>query len=532
MAMGSTSTVEILVADKDDPILAIKEKLASESCVFRRLLYDLCLNQIELKDFDPSTVAQFLDALQLGENKSKESIRICCEVFREFHKLAAVFGVQWLVDTCLVWLKEEIKKVEIQTDYDEKCFLFEECRFILNRWKESEMMDLITWKMVRLNDHFFLSRYMTDVESKSIFQLDCLLMISVSNTQVVMEIIIREIRNKTTIGENVKYLLQNLNLALCCEQNNELYHKMFELLSNLPDLTLADQTFLFKIFRETTRQITRRAPSNNPQLHVFKLTEWRDWLNSCQTAGQIVELVKCGRVDSMFIVTILIVHVSRFNALSIVEAGFFMQALVDTAATKTRFKRVSHEFIDQVVTALNKAVRSSALQLIAVISLIKEKKELSSEIENVHIYGSAAKGSRFMAPDFSSKCILFHFRHPGLPNGRDCSRHGKCGFILDRMNGVGDSRGKKLCKDREDYAETGVHYHKIVAAEDMFFYKIWSCKLSNGSEVKVPLRWEWVSKRSGEMFWSWMLPNVIEMKSDGYCVAYNVRDYLVWNKRY
>ena len=29
-----------------------------------------------------------------------------------------------------------------------------------------------------------------------------------------------------------------------------------------------------------------------------------------------------------------------------------------------------------------------------------------------------------------------------------------------------------------------------------------------------------------------MLPNVIEMKSDGYCVAYNVRDYLVWNKRY
>ena len=529
--MGSISTVEILVADKDDPILAIKEKLASESCVFRRLLYDLCLNQIELKDFDPSTVVQFLDALQLGENKSKESIRICCEVFREFHKLAAVFGVQWLVDTCLVWLREKIKKVDIETDYDEKLFLFEECRFILNRWKVSEVMDLITWKMVRLNDHFFLSRYMADVESKSIFQLDCLLMISVSNTQVVMEIIIREIRNKTKISENVKYLLQNVNLALCCEQNDELYHKMFELLSNLLDLTLADQTFLFKIYRDSMRQISLRAPSNNTQQYVFKLSEWRDWLKNCRTVGKIVELVKSGRVNSMFIVTILMVYVSRFNDISIEEAELFMSSLIDTVALKTSFKRVSHEFIDQVVTVLNKSVRFSALQLITVISLIKEKKELSSEIENVHIYGSAAKGSILMAPDFSSKYI-FQFRHPGLRNGKVCGSHGKCGFILDRVNGVGDSRGKKLCINREDYIGTGVHYHKIVAAEDMFFYKIWSCKLSDGTEVKVPLRWQWVSKRSGEMFWSWMLPNVIEMKSDGYCVAYNVRDYLVWNKRY
>ena len=219
-----SSTVEVLIAGKDDPILANKEKLANESCVFRRLLYNLCLSQIELIDFDPSAVTQFLDVLQLRENKRNESLRICCEVFRDLHKLAAVFGVHWLVNRCLLWLKEEIEKVNIQTDYDEKLFLFEECRFIRNRWKQSEVMNLITWKMVRLNDHFFLSRYMSDIESKSIFQLDCLLMITVSNTQVTMEIIIREITSKHAICENVKYLLQNINLALCCEQNAVLYH--------------------------------------------------------------------------------------------------------------------------------------------------------------------------------------------------------------------------------------------------------------------------------------------------------------------
>jgi hypothetical protein len=412
----------------------------------------------------------------------------------------------------------------ISMDYDEKLFLFEECRYILVKWKQKESMNVFISRMVSMDDIFFISHYMMDIETKNSSQIDLMMIMSGSNSQLFMEIVVRDVASKTSLGKNIKYLLEKVNLPLCFEQNEALCYRMFDKLSGLPELTLEDQTFLFKTFRESMREVSSRKMRRTSRSHVYSRSDWKDWFEICQTADDIVQSALNGVIDSMFSVIILLVHVARLNVSSI-DARTFVSVLVDHAGSKY-FKKVSYEFVDLVLALLRKSERPEKITLIETLQLVRDRSELSSQFGNVTLNQDLPFTVKLTNVQFNSN-YFFEFRHPGLSiTKQDCDRPSKCGFII-QGTGFGNAHEMVLCKSDGDYIGTNIHYHDLLAAEDMFYYKVWSGKLSDGSVVMMPFRWRWASGLNGSI-WSWLFPSITDFGMKKLCVAINVQNYLVW----
>ena len=60
------------------------------------------------------------------------------------------------------------------------------------------------------------------------------------------------------LNEKLKYLIENMNLALCCELNEEVYLQVFDTISDLSEITVADLRFVHKTTSETTRLVSQR----------------------------------------------------------------------------------------------------------------------------------------------------------------------------------------------------------------------------------------------------------------------------------
>ncbi|KAL5265525.1 hypothetical protein ACHWQZ_G006297 [Mnemiopsis leidyi] len=510
------SKIELLLAKGRKSIFVQRELLISESTVFCRLIDELGFTQIPIQDFDPDNVRLFVDLLEVG---NRENFLLNNVIFRELHKIGVVFDTQWLVNFCLDWLTEEMKSALITTDFDEKLFLFEECFFILSKLKRRAMMDLFIQTIVRINDHFFISRYLMDVDSREKHQLDLMLLICGTNSQVFIEILIRNIAVKNSLTKNIQYLLQKMNLAVCYEQNAELYQEMFDMLSNLPGLNFNDQSFLFKTFRESIKYVTHRRTSEKIETVVYSREEMKNLMNMCKSEKDVIESVKNGRVNCMFKIVILLVLAAQFDNFFSMETRVFVSQLTKTSATKL-LKKVSFEFLDMVIAAVMSSKRPEKENVVEILELVKCAPELSSVVENDHLQFQASKIDML----YNSR-LPFKYRHPGLPNTQECRLPGRCGFIM-QGKGIGSVHSRCLAKQPEDYIGTGIHYHDLVCAEDMFYYKTWHLKLEDGTTVEVPNRWRWASTVGGSI-WAWWLPPIAEISIGKYCVAVNVQKYLV-----
>ncbi len=213
----------ITIKDGDQLCVSVS-RLTKDSPVFRYLILDLCQYELELEDFDPDTVALFLTVLDnrhvVGEIEGRH--------FRGLHKLSVVFEVEWLTKHCQDWLASKIDDMDSETEYDMQLFLFEESRYILTKWNINKFINLLASKFALIDNSTFISRYMTDVSALECKQLDLMLRVGASNTRVFLDIVLQSLTNKVSLDKNTKHLLQNMNLALSFEQNEELYHQMFE----------------------------------------------------------------------------------------------------------------------------------------------------------------------------------------------------------------------------------------------------------------------------------------------------------------
>jgi hypothetical protein len=257
--------------------------------------------------------------------------------------------------------------------------------------------------------------------------------------------------------------------------------------------------------------------------HVYSRSDWKDWFRKCRTTDDIVQSVLNGVIENMFTVIILLVHVARLNVSSI-ETTTFVSVLVDHAGSKY-FKKVSYEFVDLVLAVLRKSNRPEKIPLTETLQLIRDRAELSSQFGNVTLDQGPPLTTMPSYFDFNSKSY-FEFKHPGLPNEQDCDLLGKCGFII-QGNGFGNDHKIVLCTEDKDYVGTNVHYHDRVAAEDMFYYKVWSGRLSDGSTVRMPLVWRSCSELNCSI-WSWLFPSMTDLRVEKLCIVINVQNYLAW----
>ena len=274
--------------------------------MFTYLIEELKYDELDLEDFSTETVSLFLTLLddrQLGEIEDG--------IFRELHKIAKVFEVDWLRESCCGWLK--CRMDSIAEDNDIK-FLFDECWYILKKWEDKEMTNELVSSLVLKDNSSFISNYMSDLDNLETGQIDSLVKLGRSNTDHFLQIILRTLSGQKDLNEKVRYLLGNINLALCCERNEELYLEVFEVISNLSGITVADLKSTQQLTLETIRLTSsRREKRNSGTCVVYDHNKYNSLLTSCKTWNDITEAVCEGRITSICAVVDVLMRIFLKN---------------------------------------------------------------------------------------------------------------------------------------------------------------------------------------------------------------------------
>ena len=219
----------IVVKIRDgDPLLVSKERLTADSRMFRYLIEELKFDELEFDDFTPEAVALFITLLedkQLGDIKD--------DMYKEIHKLARVFEVEWLKGSCISWLRSRINSA---TGTADKTFTLNESWYIFIKWEDKDMLNELKSCLVVQDNSAFISEYMSDVDRLEEGQIDLMLTLGGSNSDLFLQTIMQNLMGQRKLQDKIRYLLQNMNLAFCSEQNEELYHHVFEDISNLPEI--------------------------------------------------------------------------------------------------------------------------------------------------------------------------------------------------------------------------------------------------------------------------------------------------------
>ena len=248
-----------MVKIKDgDPLCVGKERLTKNSKYLRHLIDELHFYEIEMDDFDPDVVALFLANLEDKQvNELQES------QFRELHKMAVVFEVEWLKEGYQNWLlgRLDSKETEHILSYEKILFAFEECLYVVRKWgdKEKNMMEKLLKKLAPKDVNEFVSKYLEDMDKLDSVQLDFMLRLNGKNTTVFLVAMLSSLENKESLDQNMKFLLQNIHLPLCCSQNQDLYDQLFDKLHGLKDVMNEDLRLMFKLFMDTARLILTKS---------------------------------------------------------------------------------------------------------------------------------------------------------------------------------------------------------------------------------------------------------------------------------
>ena len=239
--LNINESVIILIKD-GDPLCVDRQRLTKASPVFKRLIEELSFYEIEMDDFEADTVGVFLAILE--EEKAEDFEK---DQFREIHKMSVVFEVLWLQKSCRSWLSGKIKR---RMGNIEKLYVFEECLFILRKWEETDLMDMLITKIMPDDNTQFIMEYLKDLKRVDSIQIDLMLQIGgrkVESIEMFLKIILKYLENETKLEKNVKYLLQKFDLAMCFEELNELYTHVLDAIRNLRDITVEDLRFVVEI---------------------------------------------------------------------------------------------------------------------------------------------------------------------------------------------------------------------------------------------------------------------------------------------
>ena len=237
--MMEETTVVIQIKD-GDPLLVSKQRLTSDSRIFRNLIDECNFDEIDMNDFSTAAVTLFLTIL---EDKNLGEIRD--DMFREINKMAVVFEIMWLKNDCHRWLRS---KMSSATEDHVKSFLFDECWFILQKWEDRDAMEALVSCLSPKDNSSFISKYMSDLRKLELKQINMMLKLGGGDCDVFLSVILYNLVRKKGLSDKLQHLLRKLNLALCCERNEELYLEAFDTMSNLSEISVANMRFIYNLF--------------------------------------------------------------------------------------------------------------------------------------------------------------------------------------------------------------------------------------------------------------------------------------------
>jgi uncharacterized protein (UPF0147 family) len=485
-----------------EPLRVPKHILVADSLKFKEFIEELKYDEIEIEDFSPEAVNQFLAFLEqrnIGEIEDT--------MFRELHKLSVVFEVEWLKGSCRDWLKG---KIDLAAEVEEKTYSFEESWYIFKKWEDKCMIEGLISVWAPKDNSSLIAKYLRDLNNKSDKgEIDTFLKLGGSNTDLFLRIILQNLAGQKELSENIRYLLQKMNLALCSELSEELYLDLFDTISNLPEISDTDSRLSIELMTETIRLVTsRREKRTRRTTKLYDSKKYHGVLKSFKK--DMTKAVTEDHVRSIYYVVEILLYLYFYNTLNREDVEVFLEKLAHICTDK-KLQKVSRQHLDVIITALKHSNRQQLDEVIHVLKEIRNDEKLSSYHENIII----KRDKRITVKKGSEYKDLYTFQHPGT--GTCTESDSKCGFIL-RESEQDATRTLTLCTNSEDYTGTGLHYHDIISADDMYRYKVKSGSTPAGIKVTVVGHWDW---------WNGWLPDITDWKSEQVCIAYNITDYLV-----
>ena len=540
-----------------------RDILTADSDVFRRLINDLCQTEIEMKDFAPDNVRLFMKQL---ENKAVDVIKK--SHFRELHKLYMVFGVCWLAEHSRSWLKYvTVRAFTDEPEYESQVFVFEESLYIFKKWNNIDLIShLITLVRFRDSSEHFIKEFMRNITPLETAQLQFLLLLAGSNAKVILESIIKHLKNRSlkSLDANTWFLVQNLNMAHCFKTCPDLTYRMFEMFADLDDAE--DVRKLFKLMSVSSRAAfngsCRSRRSQEKSTAIFDGLVWNELYSQCNTLEDIVtNCVKKRDIINLYTVVDLLGKVTYFHPPSPEESSKFVETIIDCCRDLS-IRRVSRQYIDQVILALRFSDKDTKCQSIHLLEVIRDNPVLASHFHNIRQEGvelnerdlgtgaidqynsdqpaeelssffkkvlntlrkNPGQPPQYSTEDKQSSNELYFKINFDYPDIMNCNPNdeGKCRGIILKHSMKGLDYTLELCEDAEVYQANGVYLDTQLEVEDIHWFMEMSVETEGGVRVTVPV------SRSGWWWRMWLLQSGQGWRLEKMCVVeLDVSRYLV-----
>ena len=269
--------------------------LSLNSPVIDDLTTNLHLTSLEAEDFSREAVDCFIEASYTGEIEA-----VTVGNFRDVNKMSRVFDVSWLVARCEKYFVSYLDKLDSESSYPDILFAVEEAVYLLSSVKKRDCLNLVVKKMCCISvtrRDSFMKEYLNDFINSSKFKIDASIAIVKTDVPVLIEIVILHLdqQGNLSLDDNTRYLLKNVNLAICHQKSPDLHTKLYSVLASLQSVGKED----FQLLLEITKQLTSKLlPQISQLVTLFPYSE--DFVESVEFDTAFKNLVSNQEVKNLY----------------------------------------------------------------------------------------------------------------------------------------------------------------------------------------------------------------------------------------
>jgi hypothetical protein len=457
--LGSPShgNLKFRLKDKEE-IPANSMIISYNSPVIESLTTDLLQTSIDVDDFCKDAVQCILESCYSGKLQ-----KITRTNFRDANKMSKVFEVSWLVKRCFEYFEKLVDEVDTNS-YDDQLFLFEEAMFMWVTLKNRNFVEVVIKKFsseIVKCDTFFVSQYLSDLNSRTTNKLDVVIEMVAEQKQVLMKILNNTVKgNRDTLDRNARYLLENVSFRACRSTHKALYEDMFEYLRAVKTPSTEDFRLMLELFKQ--------SESSSPSAITICCQDYASIPNcrfpKFQSLKSLPNLVKLMEFlasfpllnNSYIFLDAVYCWILEHYDISISEANItkfvdkFMQIILERG-----WKPLAPEYL----AGKTQTLRAESDTTRCMTSLIK-KLETKPTSENDKNYSRVLSVDDYCPQDFfqHDKYVKFFLKHPETEK---CDNIEQCGFIL-RVTGifgnVDDTFDIQVVVD-PNYYQGDIHFH-------------------------------------------------------------------------
>ena len=486
----------IFIEVKDQNFLTIDAySLTSNSAVFAKLVHEESKTEINLKDYETDTVRYFLDFLR-SEEKKIEILE--SQHFRELHKLAVNFEVDWLIKECHRHLTDKLnfEKLIQYSGSKSTALVWKECKFMVDEWgsRFSYFVDMFVesvrgvygiWLEIKEDENFEFHELNRKIVHEFIktegdftpLDMDVLLRVChTSQLDLILIFLVKLLHHQPALTDGAIYLLENLNLPICQMKFPDLYETFLVTITDkFCFLSEVHKKFIFGILRDATRITRLKEIEPMSQIKNF---EWmRDHLFS-STTDDFLSIATSEHTKSLNTVVdyiLLVIFNFEDQVLPHVDPDLIVAKLLEMYFEgRLKTSRAHRQYLEGALNSvewlrLHKDSKmechtcestgwiweyfcstlerrqcpniSTAIHFHFDIARLQYVKILKLIKENNDLSSSWDHLMVFPREETAQGEILkFNFRHPAMP---DCTRIRNCGFLLKAEKRVSSSTGQE-----------------------------------------------------------------------------------------